>query len=246
MKIYRKCLAIGIIILFVGVIFGASVESSCFYYDNICLDVPEPLSCDANGPYEGNIMEDIEFEGTATGGIPPYEYFWDYGDGNTSSGDPHPTHNYANAGNYTVILTVIDSENDTASDTTWAYINAPPNAPSITVPETVRRGKLFTVEVVTIDPDGDDVYYRHKSNGCISDWFGPCPSGEKYSFKMSIIGAPGAYTIGVQAKDIHDAESEWAYAQINLTKDKTITSSFLNLLQNHPNLFPILRQLLGL
>ena len=46
MKIYRKCLVIGLIILFVGTSFGA-----CF----------EPLSCDANGPYEGNIMEDIEF-----------------------------------------------------------------------------------------------------------------------------------------------------------------------------------------
>lgn len=228
---FGQIIVIGLIILFFGSSFGVSFE---------------PLSCDANGPYEGNVMEDIEFDGTVTGGIPPYEFLWEYGDGNTSDGDPHPTHNYANAGNYTVILTVTDSENDTASDTTWALINGPPNPPTITVPEKVQRGKLFKVELITNDPEGDYISYRDEFNGCTSQWYGPFLSGQKYSYMMSISGAPGTYTLGAQAKDIHDAESDWAYAQINVTKSKEILTPFLNFLQNHPNLFPILRYLLGL
>ena len=228
---FGKILIIGILPLFIGASFGASVE---------------PLSCDAHGPYEGNVMEDIEFDGTATGGTPPYEFLWDYGDGNSSSGDPHPTHNYANSGNYTVILTVTDSENDTASDTTWAFINAPPSAPVVTVPDKVRRGKLFKVEVVSTDPDGDDVYYRDELNDCTSQWYGPFPSGQKYSYMMSISGAPGTYTLGVQSKDTFDAESEWTYSQINVTKNKELNNPLLRFLQFHPNMFPIIRYLLGL
>ena len=228
---FVQMLIICLIIQLIGASFGTSVE---------------PLSCDANGPYDGNIMDDIEFEGTATGGIPPYEFEWDYGDGNTSSGDPHPTHNYANAGNYTVILTVTDSENDTTSDTTWALINSPPDAPTLTVPEKVKRGKLFKVEVVATDSDGDDVYYRDEFNGCTSQWYGPYPSGQMYSYMMSISGAPGTYTLGVQAKDTFDAESEWVYAQINVTKSKELNNPFFNFLQTHQNLFSILRYLFGL
>lgn len=109
--------------------------------------------------------------------------------------------------------------------------NSPPVAPDITVPEKVRRGKLFNVTVASIDPDGDEVYYRHKSVNCTSSWFGPFPSGMNYTFKLSIIGTPGIYTIGVQAKDINDAESNWSYADINVPRSKTITLKFFSFLQ---------------
>ena len=222
-------------VLFVGASFGVSFE---------------PLSCDAYGPYEGNVMDDIEFDGMATGGVPPYEFLWDYGDGNTSDGDPHPTHNYANGGNYTVILTVTDSENNTANDTTWALINGPPNPPIITVPEKVRIGEFFSVEAVSTDMEGDECYYRDEFNGCTGPWFGPYPSGQVYKYTIVITGSPGTYTLGLQSKDANDAESEWVYAQINATKNKAINTPFLtflqSFLQSHPNLFPILRQLLGL
>ena len=46
--------------------------------------------------------------------------------------------------------------------------NQPPNAPSISVPDKVPRGKMFKLEVATNDPDGDDVYYRDEFNGFVS------------------------------------------------------------------------------
>jgi uncharacterized repeat protein (TIGR01451 family) len=44
----------------------------------------------------------------ATGGVPPYTYWWDFGDGDTSMLQ-NPTHTYAEAGAYTVRLQVEDS-----------------------------------------------------------------------------------------------------------------------------------------
>ncbi len=51
----------------------------------------------------------VTFIPTVTGGVPPYDLAWDFGDGNTSDAEG-PTNEYAAAGVYTVALTVTDSE----------------------------------------------------------------------------------------------------------------------------------------
>jgi len=85
-------------------------------------------------------------------------YEWDFGDANiTATADPVITHVYSTFGAYTVILTVIDSENesDIASDTigVWAYPHADftfePQVPHIT--ENVK----FDASAST--PNGGDV-----------------------------------------------------------------------------------------
>ena len=228
MKIYRKCLVIGLIILFVGTSFGA-----CF----------EPLSCDANGPYEGNIMEDIEFEGTVTGGSPPYEYFWDYGDGNTSSGDPHPTHNYANAANYTVIFTVTDSEKDTASDTTWAYINAPPNTPVIDGPNSGKPGIKYEYCIIASDPDNDTLFVLWNwGDGTSSDWLGPLESGMEVC-DSHIWNETGTYNISVTVRDEYGV-SVTAYKAVTIPRSRATTNTVWY--QWFLERFPLLEKLLGL
>lgn len=62
---------------------------------------------DGNGPYYGEIGEDILFIGNATGGIKPYNWSWDFGDGKNSF-EQNATHNYSADGEYTVNLTVTD------------------------------------------------------------------------------------------------------------------------------------------
>lgn len=76
---------------------------------------------DGNGPYYAEIGEDIDFNGTAIDGIEPYNYTWDFGDGNSSYGQ-NVTHNYSNNGTYTVNLTVKD--NDTISKVDWYLTTA--------------------------------------------------------------------------------------------------------------------------
>jgi hypothetical protein len=64
---------------------------------------------DINESYFAEIDEDIEFKGNATGGTKPYNYSWDFGDGNNSYGQ-NVTHNYSKNGTYIVNLTVVDND----------------------------------------------------------------------------------------------------------------------------------------
>jgi len=83
-----------------------------------------PLVADADGPYEGEVGEDIQFTGGATGGVPPYTYEWDFGNGDTSV-EQNPVYAYAERGIYDVTLTVTDSAKDQATDDTTATIIGP-------------------------------------------------------------------------------------------------------------------------
>ena len=74
-----------------------------------------------NGPYHGAIGQPVQFTGSVEGGFPQYTWSWDFGDENTST-DQNPAHTYHSIGTYTVTLTVVDSEGNTASDTTNATI----------------------------------------------------------------------------------------------------------------------------
>jgi len=105
-----------------------------------------PLEANAHGPYEGEVGEDIQFTGSATGGVPSYTYHWEFGDGETSD-DQNPTHAYDEADVYTVTLTVTDSAKDQDTDTTTATIIGP----ALNI-GTIQGGLLKVT--ATIDNDG--------------------------------------------------------------------------------------------
>jgi outer membrane protein assembly factor BamB len=94
-----------------------------------------PLYAEAYGPYNGAVSESIQFIGDAFGGTPPYQYYWDFGDGNTSE-EQNPTHSYADVGTYMAIFTVTDSEGNTSEDTAQVTITAP--APTVTIVKPVN------------------------------------------------------------------------------------------------------------
>jgi hypothetical protein len=119
--------------------------------------------------------------------------------------------------------------------------NSPPNKPIITVPDAITTGKWFKIEAEITDPDSDDIYIRFDAPifpGLPAFWFGPIPSGIVYKGWVNYIGPLGTYTIGVQVKDIHDAESEWVYVQCNVTKNKTVNTLFQHFWDNHLQMFP--------
>ncbi len=67
----------------------------------------------------------IEFERRIAGGFAPYSYEWDFGDGNTSTGE-YPIHAYKTAGSYTVSLKVSDDKGNTDTKTRDEYITVLP------------------------------------------------------------------------------------------------------------------------
>ena len=75
-----------------------------------------------NGPYTAGIGEIIQFLGNTSDGIEPYNWSWDFGDGNTSSLQ-NPQHSYSAQGVYLVNLTVTDDFNATAWEQTTAIID---------------------------------------------------------------------------------------------------------------------------
>ena len=56
----------------------------------------------------------VMFSGSATGGTPPYSYYWNFGDGSTASG-AQAVHAYSQNGTYTVTLTVNDAQGRVAT-----------------------------------------------------------------------------------------------------------------------------------
>lgn len=91
-----------------------------------------PVKAHANGPYTGYYQQPVRFRSEAYGGIPPYTYHWDFGDGNTS-GEPHPAHAYDAVGNYNATLTVHDSEGGVGVDiAAVTIVYAPPSVDIVT------------------------------------------------------------------------------------------------------------------
>ena len=66
-----------------------------------------PLDADIYGYNDALVGNEIDFQPFVVGGIPPYSYKWNFGDGKTST-ERLPSHAYDKQGQYTVTLTVTD------------------------------------------------------------------------------------------------------------------------------------------
>lgn len=72
-------------------------------------------------PRSGEVPFAVSFNAVATGGMLPYVYTWDFGDGDKSV-SPNPSHTFRSAGNWTVTLAVTDAVG--ASATARVYVVA--------------------------------------------------------------------------------------------------------------------------
>jgi hypothetical protein len=121
-----------------------------------------------------------------------------------------------------------------------------PGAPTIDGPTNGNAGQTLTYTFNAVDPDGDDVRF-------IVDW--DDGNSETTDFVASgtdktashAWDSEATYTITVKAEDIYGEIGPEATFTVTIPRDKTtFTSLFLRLLENHPNMFPILRYILGL
>ncbi len=86
----------------------------------------------------GKIPLDVHFNAAVQGGTPPYTYRWDFGDGSPLSSEQNPVHNYTVAGNYSVGLTVQDTDGRSSSGGLEIQANEPV-VPVVTKMKNKRR-----------------------------------------------------------------------------------------------------------
>ena len=126
--------------------------------------------------------------------------------------------------------------------------NDPPNKPARPDgPTEVPVGRRRDYKSSAVDPDGDQVYLMFDwGDGQYSDWLGPVSSGEDVVEDHWWV-QKGSYQVKVKAMDVLGEESVWSDPlTVTMPRDKTMNALFLNWLENHPNLFPLLRCLLSL
>jgi uncharacterized membrane protein len=71
------------------------------------------------------IGEEGLFVADGSGGYPPYQFQWDFGDGSPASSLQNATHSYASAGEYEVQLTATDSKGKQGVISVTQTVSAP-------------------------------------------------------------------------------------------------------------------------
>ena len=184
----------------------------------------------------------------------PYHILWDFGDGNgTGWLGPYPAgetvcveHLWSEPGDYEIRVMIRDScDNEYWTDPLVIHIddNSPPSTPIITGPCTGIPGRMYGFTITSVDPDGDDISYIVDWGDNNSDTIGYNPSGTGVKVRHTWPGM-GQYTIRAKAKDIWGAESDWGTKPISIIRNRAIDTPFLSFLQNHPNMFPLLKLLI--
>ena len=122
--------------------------------------------------------------------------------------------------------------------------NSPPDIPDINGPTKGTIGQEYDFSFVSSDIDEDNIwYYIDWGDGLVEYWIGPYSSGEEIIIPHSWENK-GSYIIKAKAKDIFGNESDWGVLEINIPKLKTTLVN--RILEKFPNLFMIIRHLLGI
>jgi len=172
---------------------------------NVALDpAPQPTDnnapvADAGGPYTGEAGSTlVQFDGSGSSDLDDdvLTFSWDFGDQNSATG-MMPTHTYATAGNFDVVLVVNDSHVNSAPSTAAAVITAPPMnvAPTADPGGPYNSQPLQTVTFdgsASSDPNGDPLSYAWEfGDGSFGSGIAPSHS----------YAADGTYTVTLTVND---------------------------------------------
>jgi hypothetical protein len=79
----------------------------------------------------------IRFSGSATAGVGPYSYRWDFGDGTPASLEPNVTHRFVSRGPFAVTLSVTDANGVRAQGALAAFAAPLPSCAGASTPSGV-------------------------------------------------------------------------------------------------------------
>jgi len=160
------------------------------------------------------------------------------------------SHSWSSAGTYVVKARARD---DNSAESGWSEPlnvtisekNYPPETPSITGPTSGKAEAEYKYEVMSTDPNGDEIKYVIDWGDDTSDTTGFYSSGVTATM-LNIWSEEGTYTIKVKAVDEHGAESSWATLEVSMPKNRAFSSPFLQFLERLMDRFPLLEQILTL
>ena len=263
---HSYCLGVGILLIFAedNIILQNTIS---YFYDGI------ELVSSSNNEIAANNITDNELFGilahSSSGNLIYYNNFLrngvnspyqDAGNAWDELGINYWYNNVEQKGNYWDDYTGEDNDGDGIGDTPYPipggdnedkyplmvpYYNAP-DAPTIDGPTSGKPGSIYMFIFSTTDPEEKDVYYYIDwGDNTFEEWIGPYCSGEEAIFNHAW-SEKGTYYIRAKAKNIDGVESPWGTLKVTMPRNKIVNRPFFNFLQNHPHMFPLLRQLLGL
>ncbi|MCX6661620.1 MAG: C25 family cysteine peptidase [Euryarchaeota archaeon] len=213
-----------------------------------------------NGPTHGTRGRQYTFSSVSTDpNNDQIYYLFNFGDGTSSTWlGPYSSgltcsasYSWSDIGSYNVKVKAKDT-NGATSDwseplTITIVLNDAPDIPTIKGPATGAPGKAYLFKMQTTDANGDNVYYFiNWGDNTTTEWIGPYISGAETTTTHTW-SEKGTYNVKVKAKDIAGDESDWGTMSIEMPFEYRFSfQTFLqHLFEMFPNMFPILRQLMG-
>jgi hypothetical protein len=188
-------------------------------------------------------------------------YMFDWGDGNNSgwlgsyeSGQiVEAGYSWDEIGEYKVKVKAKDINNVESewseSTTISIVVNEPPEKPTIAGQQIIKLYKLVYFGFYSIDPEGNDVYYKISwGDGHIED-YGPFVSGEQIALNHSW-GNAGDFTIVAKPIDKYGSKGPQSEFIVKIIKNKAANNRVINkylviLINRLPNIIKMIKNILN-
>src|SRR5215213_5527530 len=158
----------------------------------------------------------FSFNATIAGGTEPYTVNWNFGDDSEESDEQSVVHTFNEAGNYTVTLTITDSEGETATDTLELTVEESSEEPP-------TDEEPSTTESLTAESLTAEIISNYTAE---EDHVAPAT----FSFNATIAGGTEPYTVNWNFGDDSEESDEQSVVHTfngagNYTVTLTITDS---------------------
>ncbi|MBP2145088.1 PKD repeat protein [Methanofollis sp. W23] len=176
-----------------------------------------PSDFDANftaDPLNGTAPLEVNFTDTSVGS--PTAWFWEFGDGDTST-EQNPAHEYAEPGLYTVILTISDGTK-TDAETKADYIEVTA-APSVLAANFTADPLNGTAPL--------EVSFTDLSEGPVTSWFWEFGDGDTSTEQNPTheYAEPGLYSVVLTVSDGTETDAKVEADYINVTAAPSVLAA---------------------